>query len=319
MDTGEGGWLGVDYDIHARVYIRPIAAAPAAGQPSSWAADAVNTAITTGLVPQNLQSAYTQATTRAEFAALAVTLYEKVTGNEIALDRSIPFVDTTDINAHKAYTIGVVTGMGEGRFAPDESLTREQAAAMLYRLAYAVGQPFPPSAPTFAFADNASISSWAAEAVGQMQASGIMGGVGDNRFAPQGSYTREQSIVTMLRLFDIVDIPNLEPRSRAASATIIHHSLPTTIILGEAEVTDEAGINFLTDIVNNATPTTARSNVNFNITIDLDNGYRIRFHLELQPEFASLEFYGGGVRTGFEIIYRPDGLNEFVRELLGIS
>jgi hypothetical protein len=32
-----------------------------------------------------------------------------------------------------------------------------------------------------------------------------MGGVGDNRFDPQGTYTREQSIVTIIRLFDLLD------------------------------------------------------------------------------------------------------------------
>ena len=31
-----------------------------------------------------------------------------------------------------------------------------------------------------------------------------MKGVGDNKFDPNGVYTREQSIVTMMRLFDIV-------------------------------------------------------------------------------------------------------------------
>jgi len=37
-----------------------------------------------------------------------------------------------------------------------------------------------------------------------MQATGIMGGVGNNTFAPKSDYTREQSIMTMMRLFDIV-------------------------------------------------------------------------------------------------------------------
>ena len=31
-----------------------------------------------------------------------------------------------------------------------------------------------------------------------------MSGVGNNTFDPQGTYTREQSIVTVLRLFDVV-------------------------------------------------------------------------------------------------------------------
>jgi len=55
------------------------------------------------------------------------------------------------------------------------------------------------------FADNEEISSWAFEAVGQMQASGIMGGIGNNMFSPSGEYTREQSVVTIMRLFDLAE------------------------------------------------------------------------------------------------------------------
>ena len=36
--------------------------------------------------------------------------------------------------------------------------------------------------------------------VGKMQASGVMGGTGNNRFSPKGNYTREQSICTMLSM-----------------------------------------------------------------------------------------------------------------------
>jgi hypothetical protein len=137
--------------------------------------------------------------TRAEFAALAVALYENIKGE---ITGRSTFVDTDDINVEKAAYIGVVTGVGNNMFAPDNQLTREQAAVMLARLANAIGQPLPIQASTFA--DNAQISSWAIEGVGQMQAAGIMGGIGNNRFAPSDPYTREQSIVTIMRLFDIV-------------------------------------------------------------------------------------------------------------------
>jgi hypothetical protein len=86
-------------------------------------------------------------------------------------------------------------------FDPNGLLTREQAATMLSRLANALNTPFAGSNPTFN--DNSAISSWAYEAVGQMQASGVMGGTGSNNFSPKGRYTREQSVVTMLRMFDL--------------------------------------------------------------------------------------------------------------------
>jgi hypothetical protein len=172
---------------------------PAHDAPSAWATEQVNAAIGHGLVPQALQSAYTQATTRAEFAALAVYLYENQRG---AITGRSEFADTTDVNVQKAAYIGVVQGVGDNRFAPSDTLTREQAAVMLSRLASVIGSPISEQAPTFS--DNAQVSDWAAYAVGQMQITGIMGGVGENRFDPQGAYTREQSIVTILRVFDIL-------------------------------------------------------------------------------------------------------------------
>jgi hypothetical protein len=176
----------------------PDVPAPSADKPTEWAEADVTTAIGAGLVPQSLQSKYTQATTRAEFCALAVTLYEKVTGKEIT-DRST-FTDTTDVNVEKAAAIDVVTGVGNNRFDPNASLTREQAATMLARLANAIGKPFPMIASTFA--DTGSVSSWALTAVGQVQAAKIMGGTGSNMFSPKNPYTREQSIVTILRLYE---------------------------------------------------------------------------------------------------------------------
>ena len=168
--------------------------------PSSWAVDQVNAAIAANLVPQAMQSAYTQATTRAEFCALAVALFETVTDGEITERQT--FSDTDDVNVEKMAALGVVYGIGENMFAPNDALTREQAATMLSRLADALEKPL--TQQEAAFSDNAQISSWAFDAVGQMQATGIMGGVGDNIFAPKSDYTREQSIMTILRLYDIV-------------------------------------------------------------------------------------------------------------------
>ena len=115
----------------------------------------------------------------------------------------LPFTDVEqDENIAKMYKIGVVNGMGDGTFAPNAQLTREQAAAMLSRLAAAVGEPLAASEPDFT--DKDQIFPYAYEAVGQVQAAGIMQGMGDGTFAPKGSYTREQSILTMDRLFNMV-------------------------------------------------------------------------------------------------------------------
>ena len=193
----------VGYGIKdGELYLIKFGSGPSVETPSSWAVEQVSAAIAANLVPENLQSKYTQATTRAEFASLAVTLYETVTGNAIETGNN-PFTDTSDINAIKAAAIGVTTGTTETTFSPDANLTREQAATMLSRLANAMEKPLPQQVSTFN--DNASIATYAFEAVGQMQVTEIMGGVGDNTFSPKSPYTREQSIMTIWRLFEIVE------------------------------------------------------------------------------------------------------------------
>ena len=176
----------------------PPTTAPNLSTASTWAHESITNAVTAGLVPQNLQSNYTNNITRAEFTALAVNLYETITGREI--EGRITFADTTDINVQKAAYIGVVSGTGGNNFSPNMQFNREQAAVIVSRLAYAIGQPLPQVAA--AFADNAQISSWAIEQAGQAQAAGIMGGVGNNVFNPQGVFSREQSIIAILRLFE---------------------------------------------------------------------------------------------------------------------
>lgn len=167
---------------------------------SGWAADAVAGAVAKGLVPPEMQSDYTQPTTRAQFCALAVAFYEAATGETITQRKT--FSDTSDPNIEKMGGLGIVSGVGGDRFDPNGTLTREQAATMLARLAEAVGEPLP--AQVASFADRAQISTWAAAAVGQVQGVGVMGGVGDNRFDPSGLYSREQSMVTLLRLYELL-------------------------------------------------------------------------------------------------------------------
>ena len=169
-------------------------------KPSSWAEAEVSAAINAGLVPDYLRYDFTYPATRAEFCALAVQVYESVTGAEITERKK--FDDTNSVDVGKMAALGVVNGVGNNKFAPNDSLTREQAATMLSRLADALKKPLPNQPSTFA--DNDSISTWAIDSVGQVQVTGIMGGVGNNTFSPKGAYTREQSIMTMLRLYRVV-------------------------------------------------------------------------------------------------------------------
>ena len=164
---------------------------------SPWAQEYILKAIGLGLVPEVLQAEYTQVITRAEFAALAVALYESRMG--IIRGRVI-FADTFDPNVEKLAYVGIVEGIGDNTFNPNGQLNREQAATFLARLSYAMGHQLPDAGPTFA--DNNAISGWAYDSVGQIQFVRIIVGTGDNIFSPQAPFTREQGIIALLRLHD---------------------------------------------------------------------------------------------------------------------
>ena len=165
---------------------------------SDWARHFVDLAISSGLVPGSLQSNYNQPITRAEFSALVVTLYENLTARTIS--SYVRFSDVNDMNVSKAAAIGIVNGVGNNQFDPNGQLTREQAAVMLARLAGTLSWTMPEREDRFF--DHGNISSWAVESVYQAHGAGIMGGVGDNLFAPQGLFTREQGIVAILRMYN---------------------------------------------------------------------------------------------------------------------
>lgn len=56
----------------------------------------------------------------------------------------------------------------------------------------------------YSYADNDDISEWARDAVCAMNNAGIMTGMEHNKFEPKRNYTNEQSIATIMRLYDFV-------------------------------------------------------------------------------------------------------------------
>lgn len=89
---------------------------------------------------------------------------------------------------------GVISGYGTGGFGPDDPVTREQIAAILWRYA---GRPAARS--SMDYDDESAISSWAIDAVDWARAQGVMSGMEGNQFYPKGTVTRAQTAVILWR------------------------------------------------------------------------------------------------------------------------
>ena len=116
------------------------------------------------------------------------------------VEKTDKFVDVAD-NAWFADAVawadekGVAHGVSDTTFAPDEIITRQEMAMMLYAFANK-----PEVESDLEFADVDAIAPWAAKAVQWVVENGLMNGVPGNKFAPTATGSRAQAAVIMMNL-----------------------------------------------------------------------------------------------------------------------
>ena len=202
---------------------KPVEETPAVTQPTyttdspkvdTWASEYYNEAKNFGLLPTDgvLGSDYTVKITRAQFAALAVTTYERVLNTTVSVSAGdTTFADCTGNEyVAKAYNLGILSGYNSAAtragvsVGPNDPITREQAAVMLARLmtvySETTGGVQPAKAESLPFKDTAS--SWALDGIATVYEHGIMAGTSATTFDGKANYTIEQAIVTMYRYFN---------------------------------------------------------------------------------------------------------------------
>lgn len=181
---------------------------------SNWAFEWMDKADKLDIIPELLiEEDMTKGITRKEFSALAIKIYEYLTGENIPVNYNSPFKDINDEYVTKAYDLGIVTGTGNGLFTPNAILTREQACTMLTRTYQKVYNELLDIEGVAKFSDDDLISSWAKKSVYFMVKNDIISGLGNNVFAPSykkgekenyGRATREQAFkiaVAMIEKF----------------------------------------------------------------------------------------------------------------------
>ena len=102
---------------------------------------------------------------------------------------------------------GVVNGVGDGKFEPDGSVTREQMATILYRYAQKVGIDTSKHTELSAFPDASRVSAYAREPMQWIVAEGVIGGSRENGqdwLNPQGNATRAEVATILMRFIENV-------------------------------------------------------------------------------------------------------------------
>ena len=141
--------------------------------------------------------------------AMFVTALWRMDGCSPVMLPEMPFVD---VNVSEYYSIalswawesGIVVGMGGGLFAPNETITREQAAVMLYRYALYLGMDVEVDEPEYAvFGDTPKVSEWAYNGVLYCVLNGIMENMSNGLFYPQNEVPRAEA-ASILHLFVVL-------------------------------------------------------------------------------------------------------------------
>ena len=181
----------------------------------NWYADAVEYVRDNGLMSGTTATTFEPGGTTTR-AMLAQILYREA--GSPAVSGNDTFTDTQEGAWYAdavlwATQAGVISGYGDGRFGPNDPVSREQIAVILWRYAGS------PAAQGEDFADEASISTWAADAVDWARSAGLMTGQEGNRFAPQASATRAETAV-ILRAFRTMNTPET-PETPAEESNVL--------------------------------------------------------------------------------------------------
>jgi hypothetical protein len=140
--------------------------------------------------------------------AMLVTVLHRLENGPAAAEAAF-----IDVNGDKYYTEavawaaenGIVTGMGDGSFAPSAEITREQLAAILCRYAKALGLDTDAEGDLGGFVDAKEVSSWADEALSWAVGAGLITGrtnIVGAELAPKGTATRAEVAAILERFVE---------------------------------------------------------------------------------------------------------------------
>ena len=158
-----------------------------------WFYDVVKYAYNEGLMTGTSETTFEPniATTRG----MIVSMLARLEGNPTA--KSAGFADVADgawyaDAVNWAASEGIVSGYSDTKFGPNDPITREQMAAILYNYAEYKGMDVSARASFDKYTDASSISSWATDVMQWAVSEELISGVTTDTLIPQGNATRAQ-------------------------------------------------------------------------------------------------------------------------------
>lgn len=172
-----------------------------------WAAENVRFVYENGIMTGDAEGSFRpdDSITREEWAKVVLSAFTIDTG-----DGECDFEDVDKSEWYysfvaKAYMLGIVNGYDENRFGTGQTLTREDAVVMMYRMTQLARDIRAIQPADLTFTDAADISDYALEAVRMFTSAGVINGYESGEFIPQGNITRAEAAKIICSLLNELD------------------------------------------------------------------------------------------------------------------
>ena len=152
-----------------------------------------------------------RAITRSEFAAMLASALGLKHTSTIDKFSDVDKQNTYYNQIYAAYDYGIITGYTNGKFGPNDTITREQAMSMLGKAMEITGMNTKVSeadinASLKLLSDSSTISPYARKATAICVKNGIFGGDAKGRITPKDNFTRAQAASVIIRLLKQSDL-----------------------------------------------------------------------------------------------------------------
>jgi 2',3'-cyclic-nucleotide 2'-phosphodiesterase/3'-nucleotidase/5'-nucleotidase len=123
--------------------------------------------------------------------------------------KDIQSFDWYQVYVNAAAEAGIVTGYDDQSFRPNQTISRQEMAVMIYRaMTFAGTAKADTNTSAEEFADAGKFEPWAKEAIPAMTAQHIIEGVAKGMFDPDATATRAQSAVILHRMLNQLILTN---------------------------------------------------------------------------------------------------------------
>lgn len=171
---------------------------------SHWAKDTITAAVNKGLFEGTSETTFEPDTLMTR--AMIVTVLHRIAGSP-KMSGTSAFSDVPNGKWYTEAVIwaeenGIVNGYGNGIFAPDENVTREQLAVIVSNYAKFMKYDLSGTTDLSKFVDAAAISTWANTPLGWAVANSLISGKPGQVLDPSGNATRAECVVILVRFID---------------------------------------------------------------------------------------------------------------------